>query len=151
MKLLARGRTAEVYEWGEGKVLKLFNRGASASSVDFELKVSQVVSKFGGPEVFGTEIQDGRKGIVFEKITGNSMLEVLQQNPLKTWKLAKNMARIHAKLHKQLLEDGDIPPQKYKILRAVDSLNVSSEAKEKILVMRLKIAYFSPKSLSRIP
>ena len=72
--LLAKGRTAEVYAWGEGKVLKLFVEGRGADQVEYEFALAQKIAAAGLdiPAAFETREIRGRHGIIYERITGRS-------------------------------------------------------------------------------
>ena len=46
-RLIASGRTAEVYEWGDSQVLKLFRSGWARADVDREAQVAKAVAAAG--------------------------------------------------------------------------------------------------------
>jgi hypothetical protein len=53
--MIGEGRTAEVYLWGDGEVLKLYRAGYPAQWVDYEAKVARLVFEagLGAPAVAG--------------------------------------------------------------------------------------------------
>ena len=95
------GRTAEVYDWGDGEVLKLFRSEYSRDSVEKEHAASEIVnrSKVPSPKVGEIVEVEGRYGIVFEKIVGTSMLRAVSKAPWLIVHYSKMLARLHALLH----------------------------------------------------
>jgi len=98
---IGKGRTAEVFEWEEGRVLKLFNEGCAPDMVEREARTTETVHKAGlpAPAVEGIVEVDARLGIVFEKVQGPSMSTVLQKAPWSLRKVARTMAELHATMH----------------------------------------------------
>ncbi len=101
----AKGRTAEVYGRGESEVLKLFYDWVPDSWIERELEIARALS--GGPLPVPRFIEaatvDGRRGLVFERIAGRSMVEELVSRPWRGGRLAGRMAALHATIH---AEDG---------------------------------------------
>ncbi len=99
--MIAQGRTAEVFAWGDKQVLKLFLEGWPRGDAEREARSAQVVHDAGlpAPAVEGIVEVDGRPGIVFERVEGPSMLNVLMSKPWKTPKLARTLAELQAQLH----------------------------------------------------
>lgn len=112
-KLLGSGVTAEVYEWGEDKVLKLyFNKYSNDDWVDHEAKVGYLVHESGimSPAVFDKVEINGRKGIVFERIFGNSIIERLIIEPWELYNYVQQLAVLQYNIHK--FSSNGLPTQK---------------------------------------
>lgn len=77
------GNTAEVFDYGEGKVCKLFYQGYPKEAVEREFRNAKEVERLGFPVPKVVEMveSDGRTGIVYEKIVGKSMLECIFEKP----------------------------------------------------------------------
>lgn len=105
-KVIARGRTAEVYNWSENRVLKLFYDWVSADFVKQEFEISQQISKAGVPvaQVFDMLEHDQRFGIVYEKISGVTMLQKLLTKPWEVRKHSYELAELHNTIHQIPLE-----------------------------------------------
>ena len=100
-QIIARGRTAEVFSWKENQVLKLFLEGRDVGSIEHEAQVTSAVHNLGlpVPSVGGiVQVQD-RLGIVFERVNGPSMLQVLRSNPWRIGELTAIMAKLHFEIH----------------------------------------------------
>jgi aminoglycoside phosphotransferase (APT) family kinase protein len=99
--LLARGRTAEIFAWRDGQVLKLFLEWCPTSWAEYEARVTRAIHEFGlpAPAVEGTVEVDGRRGIVFERVEGPSMLRELASKPWKLVPFARTLAELQAAIH----------------------------------------------------
>lgn len=90
------GNTAEVYDFGEGKVCKLFKQGYPKEAVEREFRNATEVHRQGlpVPKVFELVESEGRTGIVYEKIDGKSMLECIVENPGKAGFFLEEFVRL---------------------------------------------------------
>ena len=77
------GNTAEVFDFCDGKVCKLFYQGYPKEAVKREFRNATEVQRLSlpVPKVFEMVESEGRTGIVYEKIVGKSMLECIIENP----------------------------------------------------------------------
>ena len=126
--LVGQGRTAEIFEWGEGRVLRLFRSGTSVESARREMWAFRCVNEGGlpGPAVHPSDSEDGltaiegRLGFVMDRIDGPSMLQVLTRRPWKLWPFARALATFHLSLHEQIVPD--LPSQRDCFRRVIDRL-----------------------------
>ena len=81
---ITHGRSAEIYDWGEGRVLKLYFKDFPESDVDLEYLNTCEAFRLGCTpmECFGKVECDGRYGIILKKIPGISMTKMPEKNPL---------------------------------------------------------------------
>ncbi len=79
MELLAEGRTAEVFAYGEGRVLKLDRPDWNGLSA-FEATVLALLADAGLPvaHAHGTVTVDGRTGVIVDRVEGPSLLQVVE-------------------------------------------------------------------------
>ncbi|AIQ15759.1 hypothetical protein H70357_02890 [Paenibacillus sp. FSL H7-0357] len=119
-KLVGKGRTAEVWEHGEGRIIKLYNGDIPEPYVEREYLVSKYVFEQGlcTPEPLELVGIDGRKGIVFQQIQGRSLLRMISGQPWQLGKYAKQMARLHNNLH-QLEGTEDFGRQKAELRKSI--------------------------------
>ncbi len=103
LKKIAEGREAEMFAWGEGKILRLM-RGSD----DFErarMERDMLVLKGARerglrvPAVYEAVEHMGRPGIVMERIDGADLLTVIGRQPWKVWWVAGISGRAHARMH----------------------------------------------------
>ncbi|MGN1160166.1 MAG: aminoglycoside phosphotransferase family protein [Lachnospiraceae bacterium] len=83
MKKIGNGRTADVFEWQDGKVCKLFRKGYPQEYVKIEYHNARILFDLGisVPEPYETIHIDGRDGIVYEKINGKTLSGYLSDVP----------------------------------------------------------------------
>ncbi len=109
--LIGHGRTAEMYAWGDGQVVKLFRFRCPLPWVEREARATRTAHEAGVPSPAVGEIVevDGRPGIVFERVEGPCMLEALGARPWQLGGLAHLLADLHAAMHD--LEGPRLPSQ----------------------------------------
>jgi len=100
-KPIALGRTAEIYAWKEGQVLKLFYDWFPVSAIEYEARVAQAVYASGMPVPAPGDLikVEGRLGLVYERLDGPTMLHVLQKQPWRLAALVQQFAELHANMH----------------------------------------------------
>ena len=83
MKLIATGNTAEVFEYEEDKVLKLFKAGYPLEQIQREFNNTVIMNKIcvHTPKAFEIVEHEGRHGIVFQKNIGVDLLSEYLKNP----------------------------------------------------------------------
>ena len=83
MKLIAKGNTAEVFEYGEDKVLKLFKPGYPVEQIQREFNNTVIMNRIcvHTPKAFEIVEHAGRHGIVFQKIVGVDLFSEYLKNP----------------------------------------------------------------------
>ena len=133
-KLVGRGMTAEVYSWGQDKVLKLYFDWVSEESIKYEAEVGRAVFEAGipSPAVYDIVEEDSRKGIIYQCIEGESMLRKIESKPWKISKYARDMARLHFKIHS--CKADELPSQMESFKKAINqSTNLLGDRTKKIL------------------
>ena len=100
-RIIGRGNTAEVYEWGEDKVLKLFIPGYSEAACRREFAAARYVSERLGiaPRAYEVIRVGDRVGAVYERVFGDTMANQMVRKPWKIAFFARKMASIHAAIH----------------------------------------------------
>lgn len=95
------GKSAEVFCWGDHQVIKLFFHNISTAWIEYETKATQLVYQAGlvVPQVEGIVRVDSRKGIVSDRIIGNSMLTDIRLKPWKIFYFARLLAELQTKIH----------------------------------------------------
>jgi len=111
-KLIGRGRTGEVYEWEENRILKLFYSTFPAGGVKQESDIGALLNESGinAPVCYGPVSVDGRNGIVYQKIEGISLLRLIEKSPWRIVEYSKHLARLHHDLHQVSFDK--LPSQK---------------------------------------
>lgn len=101
-KIIGVGNTAVVYEWKKDKVLKLFNEGYPKEAVEREFHNAMVIRNmdFEKPKAYELLSYEGRMGIVYDRVDGESLLHWL----MRTGNI-QGCAVYMAKLHKEIINN----------------------------------------------
>lgn len=124
-KPIALGRTAEIYAWGNDQILKLFHDWMPPYAIEYEAQITRAVHAAGLPvPAVGEIIEiDGRLALVYERVDGPPMDQVLAK---KTWKFpsfTRLLAQLHVDLHTSSITP-DIPSQKQRIEQRMQETDV---------------------------
>ena len=128
-ELIGQGRTAEVYAWGEGRILKLYQSWMPAYVVEREYQITRAVYAAGAPApaVDALVESEGRYGIVFERIAGVSLLVELQKKPWRMLTYARLMGELHAQMH-ACHAPAELPAQRQRIEFGIDGAEGLADA-----------------------
>jgi uncharacterized protein (TIGR02172 family) len=129
-KPIALGRTAEIYAWDEGHVLKLFRDWCPAEWAKEEAEITRAIHASGLPvPAVGEVIKlNGRNGLIYERIDGLSMLEAFKRKPWTLFRSARLFAELHVAMHAYSLPQ--LPSQKQRLerkIRAAKGLSVTMQ------------------------
>jgi len=138
--LIGHGNTAEVFTWGDKEILKLFRKEFPMQGIENEFLVSKEIQENGlpTPKVGDMVENEGRIGIIYERIFGGSMLEKICKKPWEIRKEAVQLAELHYRIHQCTIRG--IPKQKEALewsIKKTDSL--SDEKKQKVLYILKKL------------
>lgn len=95
MKLLARGRDCDVFDLGDGRVLRRYRRGGPARKEALVMAHARAHG-FPAPRVDETTEDE----IVMERLVGPTMLEDLRVRLWRALPHARTLARLHRELHR---------------------------------------------------
>ncbi|MGA3148890.1 MAG: phosphotransferase, partial [Acidimicrobiales bacterium] len=94
--LLASGRDADIYECGQGLVLRRSRAGRSMAA---EARVMDWVRGHGYPVPAVEEISEDGTDLIMERIAGPSMVTVLGRRPWTLGQQGRSLADLHKRLH----------------------------------------------------
>lgn len=134
MNLVNQGRTAEIFDLGNNKILKLFRKSTNLTAIEEEMTMANIIQDYNLPipKFFGKMEYDERIGLIYEYITGQTLSFCLLRKPWALFSFAKQMAEIHSMIHKVKLEEipGPNYQQKYRlewIINHTDKLTVEAK------------------------
>ena len=118
--LIARGRTADVHEWEDGRVLKLFHNWFERDDIEYEMRIARAVHASGVKSPMVGEMVEvhGRSGLIYERARGESMLSKFQSKPWMVIHYARILARLHVQMH-DCVFDADVPLQRGRLERKI--------------------------------
>ena len=109
MQRIGIGRTAELLEMGDGKVLKLFYKNMSSEMAEKEYKINMYINgKIENiPQIYGKIDVDGREGLVFQKIDGIHLSRYMSRNITKIPNVLKKYSELHCKINQIEVDTGN--------------------------------------------
>jgi uncharacterized protein (TIGR02172 family) len=135
-KPIAEGRTAEVYLWDDGHILKLYRDWCPSHWVDYETRVAGAVYAAGVPSPAAGPIVEvnGRRGLVYERLEGISMLQELNAHPWRISKLARSLAELQVQINQQSITG--LPAYKDRLQQDIhNTAHLSENLRKKALTM----------------
>lgn len=138
-KPLALGRTAEIFAWENGKVLKLFFDWFDLDDIEYERNLNHSVHLSGLPVPAPGEIiqVNGRNGLVYERVNGTNMWETLGKQPWRIVKYGRLTAKIHVEMHANPTRP-DIPSQKRRLEDKLNHAEILPAALKKAALAQLE-------------
>lgn len=130
--LVGRGRTADVYALDENRVVKLFFAGRDNASVERERQLSNLAFRGGvpTPQCLGVVELEGRLGLVFKRLQGETMLGMFSRKPWRIASLSRQFARLHVQVHSVGVETGLAFSEK--IIEGCASTGYGAEVRESV-------------------
>ncbi|KAA3643010.1 MAG: aminoglycoside phosphotransferase [Chloroflexi bacterium] len=133
-KLLAKGRTAEIYTWKKGKVLKQFLPGWPAGDAEYEFNKASIAQQTGlaVPKVYELIEEEGRPSIIYELIEGQTLLQWFQRHRWAFPRLARQMAELHLDMHQRQVSG--LPSQSTRLKKKIEeAAGLDAKQKEKLV------------------
>ncbi len=132
---LSAGGTAELFQWESGRILKLYWEGATLEAVEREAQRARIAHKLGAPApmVYDVVTVEERPGVVFERIEGRAMLDVLAEDPAQAETLAAEIGALHADLH--VRSATELPPLREHLIRRINLGPLPARNKHPVLAL----------------
>lgn len=108
---IAESRNCDVYAFGAHNVVKLYRQGFDPAEIRLQVGLSQMIqrSDLPVPQVQPDVVrcaEDGRLGVVFQRVVGPTLLEMAKQRPGRVASLARLLAEQHRLVHRSAPVDG---------------------------------------------
>ena len=99
---IARGASAELFDIGGGRALKLFRDSVSDEMIAREAEASIHARARGVPTAaaIGRQVWNGRRGIVYLRLEGATLMDWIRRNPMRAGWALDRMGEIHAAMHR---------------------------------------------------
>jgi len=140
-KKIGTGAQAKIYEWGEGRVVKLFGSSTPKTWTEYEYYFTKFAhdNALPVPDVYEIIEYNGQNGIVMERIEGKNIMQTISFKIWKGYYYAAMMADLQAKINavkapyeampvremlRHWINSSDYAPQKTReaVLRILDRL-----------------------------
>ena len=102
LELLGAGREAEIFAWGDGRVLRLAREPSADAMIEREVTALAAAQRAGAhvPRVYERVTVDGRPGVVLERVDGIDLLGSLAGRPWTVRAVGRILGVEHAGLHR---------------------------------------------------
>ncbi|WP_284211111.1 phosphotransferase family protein [Methylobacterium brachythecii] len=131
--LIGSGLSSEVFLHGSDRVLKLYREPSEAADIENEFRATALAHERGLPAARPIALlrQDGRHGILFERLHGETMLRHYAKNPLGMILALRRLALIQHAMHGEAA--GDLPAQQARLRHDIDRARVPEAIREAAL------------------
>ena len=99
--LLGRGKSSEVFNIGDGKVIKIFHPAVSEDMIERERRAATLASSLGLPTAAPharVEVDD-KRALIYPEIDGPSVAKTIRKKPFLAASLLRDMACLLHKIH----------------------------------------------------
>ena len=129
LEKVAEGREAEMFAWGDRKVLRLLRPGFNPASLESEVRALKLAYQCGVPVPQpGERVSvDGREGVVLERIEGKDFLTELGRAPWRVVRAARMCGDVQARMHACRLDSDALPTLMSRLERQLASPLVPPE------------------------
>ncbi len=99
---IAKGASAELFDIGGGRALKLFGDSVSDEMIAREAEVSICAGACGVPTAaaIGRQTWQGRRGIIYPRLEGSTLMNWIRRNPMRAGWALDRMGEIQAAMHR---------------------------------------------------
>jgi tRNA A-37 threonylcarbamoyl transferase component Bud32 len=138
MKKIGIGRTAEVYDYKDNKVLKLFYSTFNDKDIEYEYLITKNISDTTSiaPKVYDVINVNNRMGIVYEKINGQMLSEYLSRNFKNAHKIVHKFAQTQKVINN--INSENIPNHTNKLKQRITNSSLLCDSEKEIIVKYLK-------------
>ena len=139
MEKIGIGRTAEVYDYEDDKVLKLFYSTSSVKTIEDEYLIAKGISTTTSlvPRVYDIVHIRNRTGIVYEKIKGKMLSDYLSGNIINARKIIRKFAQTQKRISNISIEN--VPNHTDKLRQRISSSRLLSDPEKKTVLKYLSI------------
>lgn len=132
-KLIGIGRTAEVYEYNNDCILKLYyNEKEDLIKKEYNFAKYVFENNITTPEPIEIVNINNKCGIIFQKINGESLLKNILNNIFMIKILFKKMANLHYNINKIDFNDNTYTYKKYLNWAIIESKHITNDEKDKL-------------------
>jgi Ser/Thr protein kinase RdoA (MazF antagonist) len=112
LRLIGQGREAEIFEWSDGRALKLLRARGSNAGLASEIAALNAARSAGVavPRTYEEVTIDGRSGLVMDRLEGADLLTIIGQKPWRVFHSGRLTGEVHARINAALAPAGARPP-----------------------------------------
>jgi hypothetical protein len=129
--LLGAGREAEVFEWGDGTVIKLYRPGFGGH-VSEAAALSGLARHGVAPRLIDVVEHEGRTGLILQRLDGADMLGSLTRRPWRVAASARTLAQLHLRIHAVAAPPG-LPALRSALGERIRRAGLPSRSRDRVL------------------
>ncbi len=131
-KLIGEGKVAEVFEYDDGRVLKLYRTGESKREAEREAAVLDALEAAGiaAPRVFDVAEAEGRWGIVMTRVEGVTFAEPMLADPTGAGPYFVAMAELQVGIH--AARGAALAPLKVRLARKLEASGLDERRRRRL-------------------
>ncbi|MCP4360853.1 MAG: phosphotransferase [Chloroflexi bacterium] len=137
MEKIANGRTAEIFAHDEKHILKLYLPEWTKADAEFEFGLAQKIQTSNIPTPAALELVevDGRHGIIFERVYGRTLLQIIMEDPTQLASLTRKLAELQATMHNSQVKG--LPDNRQRLRRKINMAQPLDEETKTAVLARL--------------
>lgn len=130
---LGQGRQAEVFGYGKDQVIKLFHPNTPLDVIKHEHKIALIIQQCSlpAPKVGEIITIQERSGIVYGRLEGPTLLQILLSDNTKAEWIGEISGRLHARMHQG--KGDSLPSQKEDFEKKIHAAAINRGLKDKAL------------------
>ena len=134
LELLGAGREAEVFAWGEGRVLRLARDPGDGEMIAREAAALAAAHAAGAdvPAAHELVTVNGRPGVILDRVDGVDLLDRLERRPWTIRSVSQILGREHAALHR-VAAPPELPPLREELRHRLGSPLVPADVRSRTL------------------
>ena len=135
-KRIGNGRAAEVFEFGQGRVIKLWREPGHPEWMAREARAQQAVIAAGvrAPTVFEETQVDGRNGLIIERVDGLDGLTAALKQPWRIWSIGRGIGRLHRQIAK-VAAPAELPTFEQRTRHIIADPKFPADIRERLLAL----------------
>ncbi len=139
MEKIGKGRTAEVYNYKNNKVLKLFYSSSNDKDIEYEYLITKNISGITrlAPQVYDVVSIKDRVGIVYEKMNGETLSDYLSKNFKNVRKIIREFVQTQKILNN--INPENFPSHTDKLKQKIMISNLLSDSEKETIIKYLQI------------
>ncbi len=138
LRKVAEGREAEMFEWDDGKLLRLLRDGFEAGGLEREALGLEAARLSGVrvPAVFSQITVAGRHGMIVERLEGEDLLTAVGKQPWKVFRVGYITGSVHAAINKAAAPP-ELPALKDRLRDRIEQAGILPERLSRFALERL--------------
>ena len=140
MKMIGQGNTAEIYKYGEDKIIKLFRKEIPKEVAALEYEKAVFVQTYveNVPKAYDFITENNRYGIIYDRIYGIDLIKIIIKSIGKINHYSRTLALLHMSIHQKKVKVNEEFSVKNKLRCDIEAVEALSYEQKEFLTQYLK-------------